>query len=185
MKHAPLAARSFGFIAVIALLAACGQPDAPEADIASGGSEASLARTAETASAGDKGSGTLQLGDVTYSFSVGACDVSGEFDGDYQTIVGTGRTPDGHPFMVFVERSGNANMTSHTISFQSGSVGTGGATVIEANRLRMNGSWMSLTGDPSEPLINVNGNRVSASGTFVDEDTEASQPGRLEATCTA
>lgn len=167
-------------LAAVALLAACGSPDAPATP---DHDAAPLAETTTEAPAGDRGQGTLQLGDTTYEFAVRACDVSGEADDMYQTISGRGTLDDGETFDVFVSRNEVQDMLSHTVSFQHGDVRTGQGTVFEANRVHSGGNWIDVHGGTAEPLVKIDGNRVTASGVFANDATGEQMEGRLEATC--
>lgn len=133
---------------------------------------------------GNRGEGTLVLDGVTYDFDVIACDFSGEADDTHQTVTGRGTTPEGEDFNLFVSRNDIGGLLAHTISFQMGDVASGGGTVIEAQRMRMNGTWNSLHDEPNEPLIQISGNTLTASGVFsVNDDLDDTMHGELTATC--
>lgn len=135
-----------------------------------------------------RGEGTIVLGGTTHAFNVIACDFSGEVDDLYQTVSGKGTTSDGEDFDVFVSRneveSAGQVIRVHTVSFQTGDVRSGGGTVIEAQRMFMNGSWTSLFDEPNEPLVKISGNTLTASGVFyVNDDLENTMSGSVTATC--
>jgi hypothetical protein len=146
--------------------------------------DAAVGESAPAVDAGH-GEGTLTLGGDTYSFAVRVCDFSGETDDDMiQTLVGRGETADGEQFDIFVSRNDVNDMLVHSVSFQSGDVRSAEGTVIEAQRMRMGGNWTSGRGGPAQPLIEIEGNRLTASGIFspADDDSERIE-GHLEATC--
>ncbi|CAN5819785.1 hypothetical protein BH23ACT11_BH23ACT11_04400 [soil metagenome] len=167
-------------IALSFLISGCGPSDAPDANRTEGDP---TTQTTDAAPDGQRGNGTLQLGDTTYEFNVRVCDTSGDSDDDYQTLVGRGSTPEGDTFDVFVSRNIVSGMVSHSVSFQSGDVRSPEGTVIEANRINMGGAWTSMHQEADEPLVQVAGGRITASGMFTNENTEESVQGRLEATC--
>ncbi len=138
------------------------------------------------AAAGQRGSGTLRLGDATYEFAVRACDVGGETDDTHQTITGRGTLPDGATFDVFVSRNEVGGLLVHTVSFQTGNVMRGEGRVLEAQRMRQGARWGVSPDEPDEPLVRISGDRVRAEGRFAPPDpTMPGTPvhGVLEATC--
>jgi hypothetical protein len=171
--------------ALALLVTACGGDDVP--DPAAGTDRPAAAPAAEEAAAApsaDRGEGTLRLGETTYRFAVRACDFGGETDDMYQTLSGRGTTPEGEPFDVFVSRNDAGGMLVHTVSFQTGDVRRGAGTVLEAQRMRHGTGWMSTRGGPAEPLIRIDGNRLTASGRFTsDDDPDLAADGTIEATC--
>lgn len=131
-----------------------------------------------------RGEGFIVLDGARHDFDVIACDISGEVDEDYQTISGRGETSDGERFDVFVSRNDAGGILMHSVSFQTGNVAQGEGTVIEAQRMHMNGNWSDLHGGPNEPLIQISGSTVTAQGAFtVNEDLDNPIEGSLEATC--
>jgi hypothetical protein len=166
------------------VLAGCGAPEDVDSAPPHFGQPAPT--TVEDEPAGARaadGEGTLQLGDDTYEFSVRACDFSGETDDVYQTVSGRGTTADGEPFDVFISRNEVSGILMHTVSFQTGDVRSGDGTVLEAQRMRSGDRWTSIHGDAAEPLIRIDGDRLTASGTFASDATGDSMQGRIEATC--
>jgi hypothetical protein len=162
-------------------LAACTDADAPPRDASQPVAQEAATPAPDAPSAGE---GTLTLDGAAYPFTVVVCDLSGDADDAYQTLVGRGTTPEGEPFEVFVSRNDIGDILSHSVSFQTGDVRRGAGTVLEAQRMRMGGTWSSLRGGSSEPLVVITGNRVTAEGRFSsDDDLEATVPGRLEARC--
>lgn len=133
---------------------------------------------------GNAGEGTIILDDVTYEFDVIACDFSGETDDTHQTVSAGGTTPDGEDFDLFVSRNEVGGFLVHTVSFQTGDVGSGGGTVIQAQRMFSNGTWTSLHDEPDEPLIVIEGNTLTASGVFtVNDNLDDTVSGSVTATC--
>lgn len=173
--------QSLVLLALALALVACRDADAPAPEPATGPPGETVVPEEPAARSG---SGTLTLDGTTYPFDVLACDLSGETDDDYQTISGRGTTPEGERFDVFVSRDDSGGFLIHTVSFQTGEVIRGEGTVLEAQRMRMNGSWSSMRGGEAQPLVVIDGNRVTAEGRFSsDEALEATVTGRLEATC--
>jgi hypothetical protein len=175
-----------GFYLILALaVAACGADDGDTDDAAD------MDRIGQEAAgvidpAAPEGSGTLRLGADTHAFLVRACDVSGDVDDIYQTLSGRGQTELGENFDVFVSRSEAAGVLVHTVSFQQGDVATGRGTVLEAQRMRHGDDWISTQGGPAEPLIEIDGQSITASGIFASPDgSGAPVQGELEATCRA
>lgn len=175
-----LRASTFAALMMTFLISGCNGDPADDT-----GLNQTTTETPPTATAAERGDGTLTLGDDVYSFSVRVCDFSGETDDDMiQTLVGRGDMPDGQPFDLYVSRNEVNNILTHTISFQSGDVRTGEGTVIEAQRMRMGDNWTSVRGGPAMPLIEIDGNRLTASGVFTAaDDLDDRTEGRLEATC--
>lgn len=135
---------------------------------------------------GNAGEGTLVLDGVTYGFDVIACDFSGEYDSTHQTVSGRG-AHGGEDFSLFVSRnevsSGGQPILVHTVSFYYDADPTG--TNVEAQRMRMNGTWTSLHDEPDAPLIVIQGNTLTASGVFAPtDDTDHTMSGSVTATCT-
>jgi len=135
---------------------------------------------------GNAGEGTLVLDGVTYDFDVIACDFSGEYDTTHQTVSGRG-VHGGEDFSLFVSRnevsSGGQPILVHTVSFYYDADPTG--TNVEAQRMRMNGTWTSLHDEPDAPLIVIQGNTLTASGVFAPtDDTDHTMSGSVTATCT-
>jgi hypothetical protein len=132
-----------------------------------------------------QGEGRLTLDTDTYDFAVEVCDFSGETDDDMiQTLVGTGQDADGEPFRVYASRNVVNDILVHTISFQQGDVRRGEGRVIEAQRMRMGETWNSVRGGVAAPLIEIDGDRLTATGRFSpDDDLDDTVDGRLEATC--
>lgn len=172
----------FALLFSLACLTACESPDVPENTPPHFGQPepATVEEVDERDGATD---GTLMLGDTTYEFTVRACDFSGETDDMYQTVAGRGTTPAGEPFDVYVSRNEVGGMLMHTVSFQTGDVRSGEGTVFEAQRMRSGGTWASIYGSVTEPLIQIEGNRLTASGTFANDATGETMQGRIEATC--
>ena len=132
----------------------------------------------------NRGSGTLVLGDDTHDFDVIVCDFSGEADDQFQTLMGRGTTADGQEFEVFASRNQIDEMLTHTVSYQTGNVASGGGTIIQAQRLRMNGTWSNLLDEPDEPLIQISGNTLTASGVFtINDNLDDTVDGQITATC--
>jgi hypothetical protein len=168
-------------LALALALAACTNADAPPGAAAQPVAQEAAAPASDARSSGE---GTLTLDGTSYPFTVIVCDLSGDADDEYQTLVGRGTTPEGEAFSVFVSRNDIGGILSHSVSYQKGDVRSGASTVIEAQRLRMGGAWSSMRGGAAEPLIVIHGNRVTAEGRFSsDDDLEATVPGRLEARC--
>jgi hypothetical protein len=168
-------------LCLVLTLVACTNADAPPRD-----AEQPVAQEAATPApdARSVGEGTLTLDGTSYPFTVIVCDLSGDADDEYQTLVGRGTTPEGEAFSVFVSRNDIGGILSHSVSYQKGDVRSGASTVLEAQRMRMGGTWSSLRGGSAEPLVVISGNRVTAEGRFSsDDDLDATVPGRLEARC--
>jgi len=182
MPH-PRLALCFTAVLAFLLLAACEDPQQRTPAEANAAAEPEPAAATNPAGQTD---GTIQIGDSEYSFAIRVCDVSGESDGDYQTLVGRGTTDDGEQFDVFVSRNEVRGMLQHSISFQQGDPRTGEGTFLEASRVHMNDTWHGAPGEPDEPLIHIDGDRIIAEGAFVPlDDALAADPvdGRLDATC--
>jgi hypothetical protein len=137
-----------------------------------------------SAAAGQK-TGTLTLGDDSYAFTVRVCDTSGEADGDLQTLYGVGETAEGEAFRVYASRNKVGDMLSHSVSLQLGDVARGEGTVFEANRVNHGGTWTGATGPASGPLIEIDGGRITARGSFQPAGDGLAEgiEGVLEATC--
>jgi hypothetical protein len=174
-------------VAVTLLFAACGTDDANRAaTTGTGGAEPATAEApAPGATTASRGSGTLRLGQTTYPFEVRICDLSGETDDMYQTMSGRGTTPEGESFDIHASRNDAGGMLVHTVSFQRGDVLRGAGTVYEAQRMRHGDAWMDMEGRPAEPLIRIDGNQITATGTFAPTDPGAgsAQDGEVQATC--
>ena len=131
-----------------------------------------------------RGEGFIELDGVRNDFTIEICDLSGEVDDEYQTIYGMGNMPDGDRFYIYVSRNMVNDLLIHSVSFQTGNVAQGEGTVIQSSRMHMNGQWSDLFDGPDEPLIQISGNTVTATGTFyVNENLDETIPGRFEATC--
>jgi hypothetical protein len=170
-------------LSLLLVLAACGGDDsaASQTPADSRAADGAVAPRAANASAGE---GTLRLGDAVHQFAVRACDVSGETDDMYQTLSGRGTTADGEQFDVFASRQEAGDMLVHTVSFQSGAAHRGEGIILEAQRMRHGDAWMSVRGGAAEPLIRIDGDRVTASGLFGDPEMSGEAvPGELYATC--
>jgi hypothetical protein len=150
--------------------------------------EASAEEAADTptpqGAAGQK-TGTLTLGDDSYAFTVRVCDTSGDADGDLQTLYGVGETAEGETFRVYASRNKVGDMLSHSVSLQLGDVARGEGTVLEANRVNHGGTWTGAAGPASGPLIEIDGGRITARGSFRPADGGLAEgiEGVLEATC--
>jgi|GEM_PF-3209605 len=170
-------------LCLLLALTACRDAEAPDRSAPPPVTDAAAAPPADPG-ARSAGEGTLTLDGTAYAFDVAICDLSGEADTDYQTLVGRGTTPEGEPFEVFVSRNDIGDILTHTVSYQTGDVRRTQGTVIEAQRMRMGGAWSSMRGGAAGPLIVIDGNRITAEGRFSsDDDLDATVPGRLEARC--
>ena len=133
------------------------------------------------------GSGTLELDGETHAFDVRACDFGGDSDEREQTLAAEGVTDDGEPFSVIVSRNDVDGMLMHTVSYQRGEIRRGDdRVVLEARRLQREGRWQDDDNGPDEPLVQIDGNRLTAEAYFHPADTMASNgaiEGRIEATC--
>jgi len=166
------------------LFAACADAEAPTTGTLAPTGPASAVGAPAAHSEKASGEGALPLAGTSYAFDVAVCDLSGEADTDYQTLVGRGTAPDGEPFEVFVSRNDIGDILTHTVSYQSGDVRRGQGTVIAAQRMRMGGTWSSVRGGSAGPLVVIAGNRITAEGQFSSDDAlSATVPGRLEAPC--
>ncbi|WP_026280906.1 MULTISPECIES: hypothetical protein [unclassified Thioalkalivibrio] len=124
----------------------------------------------------------LVLDGEEYALEMEVCDFSGDADDRYQTLVARADTDRG-PLRVFASRNEVAGMLTHSISAQFGDFRAGGE-VLEANRTRMGGQWISVAGGASEPLIRIDGGELHAEGRFVDTGmTTEPVDGRLTASC--
>ncbi len=133
------------------------------------------------------GSGTLELDGEAHAFEVRACDFGGDSDEREQTLAAEGVTDAGEPFSVIVSRNDVDGMLMHTVSYQRGEMRRGDdRVVLEARRLQHDGRWQDDDNGPDEPLIQIDGNRLTAEAYFHPADTMASNSaveGRIEATC--
>jgi hypothetical protein len=60
----------------------------------------------------------------------------------------------------------------------------GAGTVLEAQRMRHGNTWISTRGGPAAPLVEIEGNRITASGRFASDDApDRVVDGTIEATC--
>lgn len=175
-------------ILTLVAMAACGADaprDAPGLNQESDGTEEARAV------AGDADpEGTLVVGDRTLTFEVRACDTGQEQGPDLPTLYGSGTTPDGERFTVHVDRSTSGSQEIHAVSFDWGDIVAGTGTTGEMLRTRFGErAWQDLREGaapiPDEPLVQIDGQTVTAEGTF--EVTTAGETswleGRLEATC--
>ncbi|WP_018864181.1 hypothetical protein [Thioalkalivibrio sp. ARh3] len=130
------------------------------------------------------GTAQLELDGQSYDLDVEACDFSGESDqADLQTLVGDAETDEG-PMRVFVSRNKVSGMLMHTVSVQIGDVMSPEGEVLEASRSRSGDEWFSAADGPSEPLIQIDGAELTATGLFADTGmTRDPVEGRLAATC--
>jgi hypothetical protein len=136
--------------------------------------------SASLAQAQARGTGTLHLGGTAYDFAVRACDFSGETDGEvYQTLSGRGTLPSGERFEVIASRNAVEGKLVHTVTFYTGDVLRGQGTVLEAQRLRLHGTWLDLVDGPDEPLIHIRGNRLRVRAPFIPPEGVVVHPRTL------
>ena len=126
------------------------------------------------------GSGTLTLGSKTFEFEVEDCYLESDSDPeDRRTLYGTGETDDGKIFRVFVHRILVKGMLSHDVSLQ-----IVGGDVYEASRISNGQIWIGNTGIGDEPLIVIDGSKLSAEDGFsLNFKEDPLVQGRLEAAC--
>lgn len=125
------------------------------------------------------GSGTLTISGATYEFRVTWCDLGATQGPDGPTLSGMGTTEAGG-FTVTVDRTTFNDMTNHEVSVFMHD----GGRSLSASRVNMgSGGWMTSDGIVSDPLIQIEGQRVRATGEFEDESGELVGEGTLEAEC--
>jgi len=127
------------------------------------------------------GSGTLTVSGTgsTYEFQVTWCDLGATQGPDGPTLSGTGTTEAGG-FTVTVDRTTFGDMTDHGVSVYMND----GSGSLSASRVKMgSGGWMTSDGIIPDPLIQIEGQRVRATGEFEDESGELVGEGTLEAEC--
>ncbi len=152
----------------------------------SGGGEEARPRSTDGGAADSGPTGTLTLGERTFTFQVSQCDL-GEVQTASSTLRGTGRTGDGTRMNVSVDRSGDQT-AFHSVSLNYGRRMDGTGFSAQAIRTRMQGIGWSPDPSgtiPSGPLILIEGRTVRAEGTFDVDDagTESRVLGQFEATC--
>ena len=138
------------------------------------------------------GSGTLTLGGTTYAFDVRLCNLSGEkrldsalYGESPPRLHGQGRTAEDKPFQVFVHEHQSERSWSNTIT-QTVDLQRAGAPVLAAARSSPDGSrWNNAYGSKDGPLFSVEGQTLTAEGTFAHQDDAAKRvgTGQLKATC--
>ena len=125
------------------------------------------------------GRGTLTVAGTTYEFQVAWCDL-GETQGpDGPTVSGTGMTEGGVRFMVTVDRTTLNNTTYQEVNVYL----MDGSGLLSSSRISMGSGWMTSGGIVPDPLIKIDGQHVSATGAFEDQNSEPAGEGTLEADC--
>lgn len=124
------------------------------------------------------GSGTLTVSGSTYEFQVTWCDLGATQGPDGPTLSGMGTTEAGG-FTVTVDRTTLNDMTNHEVSVF---MHDGGGS-LSSSRVKMGSGWMTNSGIVPDPLIQIEGQRVRATGEFEDESGESGGEGTLEAEC--
>lgn len=150
-----------------------------------GGGAATPARAAPATASGP--TGTLTLGDRTFTFRVQSCDLGEVQSVDGETLRGTGQTEDGQRFTVVVSQGGG-NTEIHQVALTYGAVMSGSGFVARAMRSKVQGGdWPADAqgAGPAGPLVRIEGRTVRAAATFSVDDSgkESWVPGRLDATC--
>ena len=125
------------------------------------------------------GSGTLTVSGTTYEFQIAWCDLGATQGPDGPTLSGTGTTEAGG-FTVTADRITLGDMTDHGVSVYMND----GSGSLSASSVKMgSGGWMTSDGIVPGPLIQIEGQRVRATGEFEDESGELVGEGTLEAEC--
>ena len=165
--------RQLGLGSLLAAALGCGRGEETR-----GGGEAALRPVA---------TGTLTIGERTFSFQVRNCDVGEVQSSGGETLRGTGQTEAGQRLTVVVDRSGDHTLF-HNVSLTYGAVMSGTGFTAQAIRSRLRGAdWPPDPQGvgPTGPLVRIEGHTVRAQATFSVDDAGAKSavPGRLEATC--
>ena len=152
-------------IASLLLALACGRGD--ETNEGSG-------TTSEVSTATSVGSGTLTIGETTYEFEVQYCDFASVQGSDASTLIARGETGEGKVFNISVDRG----ETSESIEFL-----IIGEEYFSASIMNLGSGWVDSRGPVDEPLVQIEGSKLTASATFVDGTDQVVGDGVFEASC--
>ena len=125
------------------------------------------------------GSGTLTVAGTPYVFQVTWCDLGKTQGPDGPTVSGTGMTEGGVRFMVTVDRTTLNNTTYQEVNVYL----MDGSGLLSSLSISMGSGWMTSGGIVPDPLIKIDGQHVSATGAFEDQNSEPAGEGTLEADC--
>jgi hypothetical protein len=173
-KAPPLIVSRSGLIAVIAAgTVACGGEDTPE----------TAAAAQDAASQEVQAEAVMELGEETYTFEGARCDLDDSFDDDL-LVQASGTAPDGRRMTLEVERREVGETLHDRVTIYFGSITEGDHWNATANG-QPGGSWMTAAGgEPLDgPLVVIDGETLTAEGTFEHETRDETLMGSLRVSC--